>query len=65
MLGIKKIFEFHDYIENIKARIVIFSLKGNEDIWFQDVKCVRGIKVKELSWHDFKRLLQKKYLFER
>lgn len=26
------------------------------------MKCVRGIKVEELSWHEFKRLFRKKYL---
>ena len=26
------------------------------------MKCVRGIKTKELSWHELKRLFRKKYL---
>lgn len=26
------------------------------------MKCVKGIRVEELSWHDFKRLFRNKYL---
>jgi len=38
-----KFFELHDYIENMKAKIVIFSLKGKVGIWWEDVKQVRDI----------------------
>jgi len=34
----KKFLEMHDYTENMKARITIFSLKGKIDIWWEDVK---------------------------
>lgn len=60
-----KFFEFHDYTKNMKAMIDIFSLKGKADIWGEDVKWVRDIMTKELSWHEFKRLCRKKYLSER
>jgi len=61
----KKNFELHDYTENLMARIGIFSLKGKVDIWWEDVKRVRDIRIEELSWHEFKRLFRKKYLSER
>eukprot|EP00253_Pinus_taeda_P030517 PITA_30517 len=61
----KKFFELHDYIENMKVMIVIFSLKGKENIWWEDVKRVRDIMVEVLSWHEFKRLFRKKYLSKR
>lgn len=32
LLGMKNFFELHDYIENMKVRIVIFSLKEKADI---------------------------------
>ena len=32
LFGMKKFFELHDYKENMKVRIVIFSLKGKADI---------------------------------
>lgn len=32
LLGMKKLLELHDYIENMTAKISIFNLKGKEDI---------------------------------
>ena len=29
ILGMKNLFEMHEYIENMKAKIIIFSLKEN------------------------------------
>ena len=43
MLGMNKFFRLHDYSENTKAKIVTFSHKGEADIWWEDVKIVRGI----------------------
>lgn len=65
MLGMKKLFELHDYTKNMKDKIVIFCLKGKEDIWREYVKWVRDINIKGLSSHAFKRLFRKKYLSER
>ena len=44
-----KFFEMHDYTENMKAKIVIFNLKGKEDIWWENVMRVRDIRIEELS----------------
>lgn len=49
LLGMKNFFRFHNYSNNIKAKIVIFSLKGKVDIWLEDVKLVKGIRIEELS----------------
>jgi len=65
LLGMRKLFELHDYTENMKAIIVIFGLKGKSDISWEDVKWVRDIRTEELSLHEFKRLFRKKYLLER
>eukprot|EP00253_Pinus_taeda_P008743 PITA_08743 len=64
LLGMKKFFVLHDYRKNIKFGIVIFSIKGKEDIWWDEVKLDKAIKTEELSWHEFKRLFKKKYLLE-
>lgn len=34
LIVMKKFFKLHDYTENLKAKIVIYSLKGKEDIWW-------------------------------
>jgi len=45
----KKYFRTHDYFENIKSRVYIFSLKGKDDIWWEDLRNVKDIREKELS----------------
>jgi len=49
ILRMKKLFELHNYTYNMKARVVIFSLRGKADIWWEDVKRVRDIRTKDLS----------------
>ncbi|MCY6524866.1 hypothetical protein, partial [Actinobacillus pleuropneumoniae] len=33
LLGMRKFFILHDYLENMKARITLFSRKGKEDVF--------------------------------
>ena len=49
----------------MKAKITTFSLKGKMDIWWEDVKNVKGIHEEDLTWHASERLFKKKYLSER
>lgn len=65
LFGMNKFFKLHDYKVNTKIGITIFSLKGKANIWWEDVKRVRGIKTEELGWHEFNRLFKKKYFSER
>jgi len=64
LLGMNKFFQLHYYSEKVKARIAMFSLRGKAEIWWEDVKNVRGIDEEELTWSEFERLLRK-YLSER
>jgi len=52
----------HDYSENVKAKIATFSLKGKADIWWEDMKNVKGIHEEDLTWHNIGSLFKKKYL---
>jgi len=61
----RKLFRFHDYLENMKAKITLFSLKGKIDIWWEYVNNVKGIDQYDLPWHAFYRLFKKKYLVYR
>lgn len=60
-----KFFRLHGYSENMKAKIAIFSLKGKENIWWEDVKNVRGIYEEDLAQSELKRHFRKKYISER
>ena len=62
ILGMKKLFELNNYTDNTKAIVAIFSLKGKANILWEYVKCVKDIRIDDLSWREFKRLLRKKYL---
>jgi len=63
--GMKKLFRLHDYSENMKARIALFSLKCKANISWEDMKNVKDIHEDDLNWHAFERLFRKKYLYER
>ena len=62
LLGMRKFFRLHYYSENMKARVDTFGLKGNADIWWEDVKNVRFIHEEYLSWSEFEWLFKKKYV---
>jgi len=49
-LGMRKFFRLHDYLENMKAKVATFSLKGKADIWWEDMKNVRCIHEENLTW---------------
>jgi len=63
--GMRKFFMLHDYLENMKARVANFSLKGKTNIWWEDVKNVRDIDEEDLTWSEFEQLFKEKYLSER
>jgi hypothetical protein len=44
----------------LKARIAIFNLKGKASIWWEDLRNVKGIHEKDLSWKQFKKHFKKK-----
>ena len=45
----------------MKAKVATFSLKGKANIWWEDVKNVKGIREEDLNWDDFERIFNKKY----
>jgi len=57
----KKFFILHDYSENMKAGVATINLKGKPEIWWEDVKNVKGVNEEDLTWSEFEQLI-KKYL---
>ena len=49
ILGMKKLFELHEYSDNMNSMIYILILRGRANIWWEDVKWVRHIRTDELS----------------
>ena len=62
--GMKKYFQIYNYSNQLKARRGIYNLSKKVDIWWQDLKRVKGIKEKNVNWSNFKRYFKKKFLFE-
>jgi hypothetical protein len=60
LLGLKKYFRVHDYSENLKVRITIFNLNGKASIWWEDLRNMKGINEKDLSWKQFEKKFKNK-----
>ena len=52
--GIKKYFQIYNYSDELKSQMAIYNLNGNTDIWWQDIKKVKGIKEIYVTWKTFK-----------
>ena len=55
--GMKKYFHIYNYTNQLKARMAIYNLSGKADIWWQDLKRVKGIKEKNVNLRESKRIL--------
>ena len=44
--GMKKYFQIYNYLDELKDKMAICNLTRKEDIWWQDVKKIKGIKEK-------------------
>ena len=64
IFGMKKYFHIYNYSNQLKARMAIYNLSRKADIWWQDLKRVKGIREKEVNWSTFKRYFKKKFLSE-
>ena len=48
LLGIKKYFQVHDYLGNMKARVAIFNMNGRESIWWENLRKLKKINVRKI-----------------
>ena len=44
--------------------MAIYNLTRKVDIWWHDIKRVKGIKEKNINWSTFKKYFKKKFLLE-
>jgi hypothetical protein len=65
LLGMKKYFQLQNYSSHAERRIVIYQLKGKASMWWDQFVQVQHIKEKEVTWKEFKRYFEKKYLTKR
>ena len=62
--GMKKYFRIYNYSDRLKSWMAIYNLTGNDDIWWQDIKRVKSLKEKYLTWRVFKKYFKRKLLSE-
>jgi hypothetical protein len=62
LLGIGKYFQWHSYSSNLEAMIAIYHLHENTSMWWDQLKQVKHIDEKIISWNEFKKYFQQKYL---
>ena len=58
----KKYFYIYNYSNQLKARMTIYNLLGKADIWWQDLKRVKGIREKNINWSAFNKYFKKNFL---
>jgi hypothetical protein len=65
LLGMKKYFQLQNYSTHAEGRIVMYHLKGKASMWWDQFVQVQHIREKDITWKDFKRYFEKKYLTKR
>jgi hypothetical protein len=65
MLGMRNYFQVHNYFAHEEGRIVIYHLKGKESMWWDQFVQVKHINENKVTWREFKRYFQNKYLTKR
>ena len=50
----KKYFQIYNYSDKLKAKMTIYNLTRKTNIWWQDIKKVKGIKERYVTWKTFK-----------
>jgi hypothetical protein len=65
LLGMKKYFQLPNYSSHVEGRISIYQLKGKASMWWDQLLQVQHIKEKNVTWKEFKKYFEKKYLTKR
>jgi hypothetical protein len=61
----KKYFQLHNYSSQVEGRISIYQLKGKSSMWWDPFVQWKHIDERNVTWREFKRYFQKKYLIKR
>ena len=64
LLGMKKYIQIYNYFDILKDQMAIYNLTGKADNWWQDIKRVKKLKEKYLTWRVFKKYFKRKFLSE-
>ena len=65
LLGMRKYFQLQNYSSHAEGRISIYQLKGKAYIWWEQLVQVQHVREKNVTWREFKKHFEKKYLTKR
>ena len=65
LLGMRRYFQLQNYFSHAEGRISIYQLKGKASIWWEQLVQVQHSREKNVTWREFKRHFQNKYLTKR
>ena len=65
LLDMRKYFQLHNYSSHAEGRISIYQLNGKASMWRDQLVQVQQIKEKSVTWREFKKYFEKKYLTKR
>jgi hypothetical protein len=65
LLGMRKYFQLQNYSSHAEGRIAMYQLKGKGSIWWDQLVQVQHIKEKNVTWREFKKQFENKYLTNR
>jgi hypothetical protein len=61
----RKYFQLHNYSSHGEGRITIYQLKGEVSMWWDQLVQVQHIVEKSVTWKEFKKYFENKYLNKR
>eukprot|EP00253_Pinus_taeda_P012038 PITA_12038 len=65
LINMNKYFQLYEYDHNLKARLAIFQLQGKATLWWEEVKIVKGVTERTITWGKFQKYFKERYLTER
>ena len=65
LLGMRKYFQLQNYSSHAEGIISIYQLKGKASIWWDQLVQVQCLREKNVTWKEFRKHFEKKYLAKR
>jgi hypothetical protein len=65
LLFMRKYFQLHNYSSHEEGIIAIYHMKGKAYLWWDHLVQVQHIKEKDVTWKEFKKHFENKYLTKR
>jgi hypothetical protein len=65
LLSMRKYLQLQNYSSHVKGRIAMYQLKGKASMCWDQLVQVQHIREKDVTWKEFKKYFEKKYLTKR